>query len=206
MNRRLLVATRNLHKTGEIRAILGAGWKVGDLSAHPELPEPEENGETFAQNAAIKAVAASASFPDVWVLADDSGLQVDALGGAPGIYSARYAGPGATDQRNREHLAAELRRALGDGWQEPQAARFRCAMAVARNGAVVARFDGTVEGSVTHPARGEDGFGYDPVFVPEGYRESFGALPAEVKNALSHRARALTEAGKYLEAQPEIGA
>ncbi len=191
MNRRLIVATRNAHKTGEIRAILGGNCDVEDLTAHPELPEPEETGATFAENAAIKAIAASAHFPGAWVLADDSGLEVDALGGAPGIYSARYAGPGATDERNRRRLAAELERVIGPGWEAPQRARFRCAMAMAAGGAVTAQADGTLEGHVVHPAQGEGGFGYDPVFVPEGFADTFGVLPTEVKNRLSHRAAAL---------------
>ena len=93
---RLLIATRNAHKTAEIAAILGPAWEVADLNAHPGVPSPEETGETFAENAAIKALAASRVF-DGWVLADDSGLEVDALAGAPGVRSARYAGPGATE-------------------------------------------------------------------------------------------------------------
>lgn len=198
MNRRLIVATRNAHKTGEIRTILGAGWDVEDLTGRPELPEPEETGATFAENAAIKAVAASAHFPEAWVLADDSGLEVDALGGAPGVYSARYAGPGATDAGNRRHLAAELERVVGADWQAPQRARFRCAMAIAVGGKVAAQVDGAVEGHVVHPAQGEGGFGYDPVFAPQGYEDSFGVLPAEVKNRLSHRAAALAKAVEFL--------
>lgn len=198
MNRRLIVATRNSHKTREIRAILGAGWDVEDLTGRPELPEPEETGATFAENAALKAVAASAHFPEAWVLADDSGLEVDALGGAPGVFSARYSGPGATDERNRRHLAAELERVVGEGWQAPQRARFRCAMAVAAGGKVAAQFDGAVKGAVVHPAQGEGGFGYDPVFVPEGFEASFGVLPADVKNRLSHRAAALANAVEFL--------
>src|SRR4051794_33733585 len=105
---RLLVATKNAHKTAEIRAMLGADWTVEDLTVHPDIPAPEETGSTFAENAAIKALAASARFPG-YVLADDSGLEVDALGGAPGVISARYAGPGATDADNRGRLLRELR-------------------------------------------------------------------------------------------------
>lgn len=199
MNRRLIVATRNAHKTGEIRAILGAAWEVEDLTGRGELPEPAETGATFAENAAIKAAAASAHFPAAWVLADDSGLEVDALGGAPGVYSARYSGLGATDKRNRDHLAAELERVIGAGWQAPQRARFRCAMAIATGGEVAAQFDGVVEGHVVHPAQGEGGFGYDPVFVPQGFEGSFGVLPVEVKNRLSHRAAALAKGVEFLQ-------
>ena len=198
MPRRLIVATRNAHKTGEIAACLGSDWQVEDLSHRRDLPEPAETGSTFAENAAIKALDAVPHFPGALVLADDSGLEVDALGGAPGVYSARYSGPGATDARNRAHLAAELERVVGPAWQAPQPARFRCAIALAEGGAVVAKFDGTVEGHVVHPAQGEGGFGYDPVFVPAGHIESFGILPAETKNALSHRARALQQVAAWL--------
>ena len=104
---RLLIATRNAHKTGEIQAILGSDWEVADLNAHPEVPSPEETGETFAENATIKAVAASQVFGG-WVLADDSGLEVDALGGAPGVRSARYSGPDATDASNRVKMLVAL--------------------------------------------------------------------------------------------------
>ena len=115
MSQKILLATRNAHKTQEVRAILGDGWSVEDLLAHPELPEVEETGTTFAANAALKAVAGSRHFPDGWVIADDSGLEVDALGGAPGVYSARYAGPGADDEANRQKLVRELRAALQPG-------------------------------------------------------------------------------------------
>jgi XTP/dITP diphosphohydrolase len=203
VTRRILLATRNAHKSGEIRAILGPDWTVEDLNAHPEIPDIEETGVTFAENAAIKALAGSQHFPDGWVLADDSGLEVDALGGAPGVYSARYAGPGADDVTNRRFLANELWRKLGDNWQEPQSARFHCNMAVARDGKIAAQFDGTVEGHVVHPEQGKGGFGYDPVFIPVGYGETFGVLPAELKNRLSHRAAALAKAVEFLRSQPE---
>ena len=183
MKRRLIIATRNAHKTQEIRAMLGAGWTVEDLTTRADLPEPAETGDSFAANSYIKAQAGSAASPGNWVLADDSGLEVDVLGGAPGVRSARYAAPEATDADNRRRLATELQRVVGDKWQSPQ-------------------FDGAVEGCVVHPADGEGGFGYDPVFVPAGYAESFGMLPAEVKNALSHRARALRQVIAWLSEQP----
>ena len=196
----LLLATRNVHKTLEVRAILGPAWKVEDLLGKPELPEVEETGLTFADNAALKALTASKHAPKGWVLADDSGLEVDALGGAPGIYSARYAGPDATDEDNRLHLADELRAKVGPGWARPQPARFRCCIAIAWGGELAKQFDGVVEGAVVHPARGEEGFGYDPVFVPAGYQETFAELPAEVKNRLSHRGRAMGKALEFLRA------
>lgn len=188
--RRLLIATKNAHKTSEIRAILGDGWLVDDLTAHPEIPAPDETGTTFAENASIKAIAASLIFPD-YVLADDSGLEVDALGGAPGVQSARYSGPGATDASNRACLLEEL-----SGAESP--ARFRCVMAIAQQGKVLGTFSGTVEGRIVSDERGGGGFGYDPLFIPEGFTETFGELSSEIKNGLSHRARALTEAREFL--------
>lgn len=187
----LLVATKNAHKTAEIRAMLGPAWEITDLNAHPEVPAPEETGATFAENAAIKAVAASRVFPGL-VLSDDSGLEVDALGGAPGILSARYAGPGATDADNRARLLRELAAVRAPG--QPCAARFRCVMALAEDGRVLATFAGAVEGAIIEEERGDGGFGYDALFVPEGHRETFAQLSGEVKNGLSHRARALSAA------------
>lgn len=188
--RRLLIATKNAHKTSEIRAILGDGWLVEDLTAHPEIPAPDETGPTFIENASIKAIAASLMFPD-YVLADDSGLEVDALGGAPGVQSARYSGPTATDASNRARLLKEL-----SGAESP--ARFRCVMAIARQGKVLGTFSGTVEGRIISGERGGGGFGYDPLFIPAGFSETFGELSSEIKNGLSHRGRALGEAREFL--------
>ena len=191
---RLLVATKNARKTAEIRAILGDGWEITDLTAHPAMPSPEETGATFEENARIKAEAASLVFPG-FVLSDDSGLEVDALGGAPGVHSARYAGAHGDDAANR----AALRRALAEGGApEPWAARFRCAMAIAESGRTLATFDGRVEGRVIAEERGTGGFGYDALFIPAGHRETFGELPSDVKNTLSHRARALAKAAATL--------
>lgn len=198
MTQKILLATRNAHKTQEVRAILGAGWSVEDLLSHPGLPEVEETGTTFAENAALKAVAGSQHFPEGWVIADDSGLEVDVLGGAPGVYSARYAGPDADDEANRQKLVRELRRVLVPGSGQAPAARFRCCIAVARGGETVAQFDGAVEGMVIPAARGEGGFGYDPMFIPAGYQDTFAELPAEIKNRFSHRGAALRQAAEFL--------
>lgn len=192
---RLLVATKNAHKTAEIRAMLGPAWEIEDLNAHPEVPAPEETGTTFAENAAIKAVAASQLFPGL-VLSDDSGLEVDALGGAPGVMSARYAGPGATDADNRARLLREL--AATEATDEAHTARFRCVMALAREGEVLATFDGTVEGVIIGDEKGEGGFGYDSLFVPEEHGSTFGELSAKVKNFISHRARAMAAVHQHL--------
>ena len=182
----LLVSTRNLHKVGEIRAILGPRFLVSDLSSVPDMPEVEETGTTFEENATLKALAASLLFGG-WVIADDSGLEVDALGGAPGVQSARYAGSDTNDDANNELLLRNLRSFHG----AERSARFRCVIVLARNGRKLAAFSGAVEGSILSGPHGGEGFGYDPLFVPQGHSDSFAQLGSEVKNALSHRAMAL---------------
>ena len=163
---------------------------VTDLTQFPDIPPADESGTTFVANATIKALAACAALPaDSWVLADDSGLEVDALNGAPGIYSARYSGENATDATNRVTLLSELG-ATGARGKE-RSARFRCVLVLARNGEVIASCDGSVEGIITNEEKGGGGFGYDPLFVPEGHCATFAELSAEVKNSLSHRARAV---------------
>lgn len=182
----LIVATHNAHKTGEMRKILGDLFEsIEDLTSIPGLEPPVEDGETFAENSAIKALAASTERPEALILADDSGLEVDALGGAPGIYSSRFAGEDATDADNREKLLQDLTE------KSERSARFRCVVTIARNGEVLSSFDGAVEGTIAETMTGEGGFGYDPVFIPEGYDRSFGELSEEIKNGMSHRGRAL---------------
>ncbi|PYJ29540.1 MAG: non-canonical purine NTP pyrophosphatase, RdgB/HAM1 family [Verrucomicrobia bacterium] len=184
----LIVATRNAHKTREIQRILGPAFMVTDLSAHPEIPDIRENGKSFEENAILKAVGASRHLPG-FIVADDSGLEVDALGGAPGIFSARYAGENATDKQNIERLLGELARTVAD--ETKRSAQFRCAIALARKGELLGTFEGIVEGIVVERARGLYGFGYDPIFVPRGFQETFAELPAEVKDTISHRAKAI---------------
>jgi len=192
---RLLIATKNAHKAAEIGAILGGAWEVVDLNAYPGVPAPEETGDTFAENAAIKALAASRLFSGL-VLSDDSGLEVDALGGAPGVFSARYAGEDATDAGNRAKLIRELASKREEG--KLCCARFRCVMALAKSGTMLGVFDGAIEGAIIEQERGGGGFGYDSLFVPHGYRETFAELPAEVKNGGSHRARAVAKVVEFL--------
>jgi XTP/dITP diphosphohydrolase len=184
----LVVATRNKHKTREIEHILGPEFIVHDLGAHPNVPEILESGTSFEENATLKALAASRQLPGL-VIADDSGLEVDALGGAPGIYSARYAGPNGTDRDKIDRLLRELGRvrATDDG----RRARFRCIVTLARQGDLLGMFEGTVGGRIAETARGGSGFGYDPIFVPDGFDETFGDLPTEVKNTISHRGKAI---------------
>jgi len=184
----LLVSTRNTHKVREIRAILGPSFEVSDLSALAATPDVDETGATFEDNATLKAVAASQIF-DGWVIADDSGLEVDALAGAPGVYSARYAGNEATDADNNALLLKNLESVGG----EDRLARFRCVIVLARAGRKLATFSGVVEGVIADQPKGAGGFGYDPLFVPQGFFETFGQLPAGTKNLLSHRARALNK-------------
>ena len=182
----LIVATRNAHKTREIRRILGADFAVSDLSAYPEAPETVETGKTFEENAVLKATTASRQLPGL-VVADDSGLEVDALGGAPGIYSARYAGQNATDKQNIDELLAELARIE----RAKRSARFCCVIALAREGKLLGTFEGVVEGMIVDSPRGRGGFGYDPVFMPTEFGKTFGQLSPTEKDQVSHRARAL---------------
>ena len=185
VTQRLVVATTNRHKAEEIRAALAPhGWAVES----PEgLPEVEEDGATFEANALLKAAAAARVLGRP-ALADDSGLVVPVLGGAPGVHSARFAGPGATDGENNALLVARLE-ALGA--HEPSAA-FVCAMVVAApDGRVLARAEGRVDGLLRWPARGAGGFGYDPLFFHPGSGCRFSELTREAKNAVSHRGEAL---------------
>ena len=184
----LVVATRNTHKTREIQHIFGPEFKVRDLLAHPEVSEILETGASFEENAKLKALASSRKLPGL-VIADDSGLEVDALGGAPGVYSARYAGAKATERDKIEKLLRELER-VGDN-ADGRRARFRCVMALAHDGNVLGTFEGIVEGKIANEARGDSGFGYDPVFIPDGFEQTFGELPADVKNTISHRGKAI---------------
>jgi len=194
--RHLVIATHNTHKTGEFRALLGEGWCVEDLTMYPELPVPVEDGATFEENAGIKARSAASRLGEaVLVVADDSGLEVDHLAGRPGIFSARYAGPGAGDAGNRDQVLRELEGVPAEG----RSARFRCVLAVARGAEVLACFSGAVEGRLTGADAGQGGFGYDPIFIPEGHDATFGELPSAVKNGLSHRARALEKLLGWLE-------
>lgn len=191
----LLVATRNAHKTEEIQRILGSQFNVTDLAAHPEIPHIAESGTTFQENAILKAVAVSKRMPG-FVIADDSGLEVEALRGAPGIYSARYAGMNATDQEKTHKLLEELAR-VGSA-KNARRARFRCVLALACKGEILGIFEGIVEGQIADRPRGSHGFGYDPIFMPEGFQRTFGELAPAEKNQLSHRARALEKLRTFL--------
>lgn len=191
---RLIIATRNAHKTAEIRAMIGDRFEVLDVTSFPECPEIEETGTSFLENARLKAEGISRVI-DGWVLSDDSGLEVDALGGAPGVWSSSFGGEEGNHALNNARLLREM-----EG-KADRRARFRCTMVLAQGGEEVANFSGTVEGTIIADARGAMGFGYDPLFVPEGHASTFAELGDEVKNTLSHRARALTQAVEFLSQQ-----
>jgi XTP/dITP diphosphohydrolase len=191
---RLLLATRNAHKSREFAQIFGDDFALEDLRAHPEISEVLEDGLTFAENARIKATAVSRQLPGL-VLADDSGLEVDSLGGAPGVFSARYAGAGASDEANRQKVLVELAKRGPDA---ARMARFHCALALARDGRVLAICEGSVAGEIVRQARGAAGFGYDPLFQPNKFSETFAELPAATKNSISHRGRAVTKMKQFL--------
>ncbi|PYK53282.1 MAG: non-canonical purine NTP pyrophosphatase, RdgB/HAM1 family [Verrucomicrobia bacterium] len=184
----LIVATRNTHKTREIEQILGSKLTVRDLTEHPEISEIMESGTSFEENAKLKAIAVSERLQGL-VVADDSGLEVDPLGGAPGVHSARYAGADASPEKKIARLLDEL--AKIDAKSNQRRARFRCVLAVARGGRVLATFEGVVEGKIAERPRGSHGFGYDPIFIPDGFEQTFAELPEEVKNNISHRAKAI---------------
>ncbi len=191
----LIIATTNEGKARELAEMLsGMRVRLRGLAEFPNVREAEETGETFEENAALKATFYGHLLGGA-TLADDSGLEVDALGGAPGVRSARYAGAGASDSQRVELLLEELKR----GGARDRSARFVCVVAIYEPGAEEAQlFRGVCEGTIAEEPRGDNGFGYDPVFVPEGHAESFAQLPTAVKQRISHRARALAEARAYL--------
>lgn len=222
----LVIATRNTHKVDEIRAILGGEFNCLCLRDFPNAPAVIEDAPTFAGNATKKAVqlahhlsSLSSRNPrlgsPVLVLADDSGLEVDALDGAPGVHSARFAAPDKSANASDTDNNAKLLRLLQNIPSEKRTARFRCVLALtpmlepapASASPVCATdefelntelFDGTCEGRIAFAPMGQGGFGYDPLFVPNGFNETFGELGEDVKNRLSHRAQALTKLRKRL--------
>src|SRR5438874_12716896 len=159
----LLLATRNPNKTRESHELLGQAFDVIDLSSFLEIAIPEETGRTFEENATLEAIAVSKKLPNL-VIADDSGLEVDALRGVPGIFSARYAGENANSKENVSKLLHELR--AQNIATEKRSARFRCVIVLAQNGKVLGRFEGVVEGKIVEPPRGSGGVGYDPLYDP----------------------------------------
>lgn len=192
----LLIATHNEGKVAELRPLLQSAlpFKLPSLAEFPEIGEVEETGETFAENASLKA-RAYAEQSRLWTLSDDSGLEVAALKGAPGVYSARYGGQAKTFAERIRMLLEEMSRS----GSRDRRARFVCAIAVADpKGEIVNLSTGICEGLIADAPRGTNGFGYDPVFVPDGYDQTFGELSTEVKERISHRARAIFAARSFL--------
>ena len=191
----LLVATHNEGKVRELtRMLAGLPLRVRRLAEWPDIPEAEETGATFEENAVLKALHYSAR-AGLLTLSDDSGLEVAALGGAPGVFSARYGGPSATYPERMARLLAEVEAAGGS----ERAARFVCVIALADpSTGEVRTFEGVCAGRLADKPRGTGGFGYDPVFIPDGHAQTFGELPAETKQTLSHRARAAAKAREHI--------
>ena len=213
----MLIATRNRHKVGEIRAILGGSFQFLTLNDFPDAPEVVEDAPTFDGNATKKAVELArwlaVTFPPtrhsspLFVLADDSGLEVDALGGAPGVHSARFAAMDSAKSGNTPDTDnnAKLLRLLKDVPLEKRRARFHCVIALVQVPSPKSTvhspqlFDGACEGRIIFEPRGKNGFGYDPLFVPVGLEKTFAELGEDVKNKLSHRAKALEKLKKFLQ-------
>lgn len=191
----LLIATRNNGKVKELENLLAdLPVRLRSLNDFPNVPEAEETGATFAENARLKARFYAAR-TGLFALADDSGLSVEALGGAPGIYSARYAGDDASDAERIEKLLKELN-AAGD---KNRRARFVCAAAVADAGGEIKFLaEGICGGAIAQAARGKNGFGYDPIFIPDNFNQTFGELSDDIKRQISHRARAIKKIIRYL--------
>lgn len=196
MLKQIVFATNNAHKLGELRTMLAGRFRVvglADIGCHDDIPE---DADTFEGNALAKAQ---------WVfdhygldcIADDSGLEVDALGGEPGIHSARYAGAGHDDAANNALLLSRL------GGAADRRARFRTVIAMVRKGRQPMYFHGTVEGRILEAPRGASGFGYDPLFVPDGWDKTFAEASADEKNSVSHRGRAVRELCRYLFRSPD---
>lgn len=186
---KILLATHNRHKIEEIRAIFAPiGVELLSVDDVPGLPEDvEEDADTFEGNA-LKKAGALCQASGLWTLADDSGLRVDALDGAPGVYSARFAGPECDTQKNNEKLLQLMK------GKTNRNARFCCTIALCAPDGRHWTVNGICHGTILEVPRGKAGFGYDPLFRPEGYQTSFAELPPEEKNKISHRGRALTQA------------
>jgi XTP/dITP diphosphohydrolase len=184
----LVVASHNQGKVRELRELLEPFGLVVKGAAELTLPEPEETGTTFAENAVLKARAA-AQASGMTALADDSGLSVDALDGAPGIYSARWAG----ESKDFSAAMARVERELEERRATDASARFVCVLALAEPSGETRIFEGEVHGHLVFPPRGGKGFGYDPIFIADGMSETFGELDPALKHTISHRARAFAK-------------
>jgi XTP/dITP diphosphohydrolase len=191
----LLIATYNPGKLRELRELFGAHqFALRDLHSFPAVKVIEETGSTFAENAELKA-AGYARQTGLMTLADDSGLEVSALGGQPGVQSARYAGDGASDDERVQKLLLKL----AESRSSDRAAQFVSVIAVANvTGAILNLSTGVCVGEIARQPRGSNGFGFDPIFIPAGFDKTFAELPSEVKNQISHRGKALKKAAEFL--------
>ena len=191
----LVIATRNRGKLLELRAIVGElPLKLLDLRSFPSVRAVPETGTTFVENASFKAAGYAVQTGEM-TLADDSGLEIDALDGAPGVLSARYAGEGASDAERVDRLLAELSQVKSG----ERTARFISVIAIAnREGVILNLSTGVCEGLIASAPRGANGFGYDPVFIPRGFEQTFAELPPASKNRISHRGKALQAATDFL--------
>lgn len=197
----LVLASRNKHKVEELQRLLeGRNITVLTLSDFPGAPEVKEDGSTFAENARKKAKEIAA-FTGKTVLADDSGLEVDALGGRPGVYSARFAGESASDAENNQKLL----RLLAGVPAEKRTARFRCVIALATPDGIIETVEGSCQGWIGYEPRGSSGFGYDPLFVIDESGRTFAMLTREEKNRISHRGRALRRALPLIDKWRQMG-
>lgn len=195
----LVLATKNVHKIREFKLLLKPLLNRIDLFTLRDFPHyipPEETGQTFEENAVLKATDAAKAL-NKWVLADDSGLVVPALNGAPGVFSARYAGVDASDADNRKKLLKEMEN-LDDMQRQ---AYFECVLALASPIGVVKSSHGKCEGVITTKERGRNGFGYDPLFIKHDYQKTFAELEEDVKNKISHRSKAFSKMLLILENQ-----
>lgn len=188
--RKLVFATNNAHKLEEVRAILGDGYSVSGLKKIGCDEDIPETAGTLDGNAELKARFVKEKY-GYDCFADDTGLEVEALDGAPGVYSARYAGPGHDSEANMELLLKNMR------GKENRRARFRTVICLIE-GDSLRKFEGIVNGTIIDERRGDNGFGYDPVFVPDGFDRTFAELTAEEKNGVSHRGRATSLLSEYL--------
>jgi len=195
MSNTLVIATHNRGKAAEIHKLLcDIPWQLLSLQEFDGVGVAEENKDSYEGNAVLKARYYAVATRS-WVLADDSGLEVAALAGAPGVLSARYAGETASDAERRNLLLSEIDK---QGAVERRA-RFVCSAAIADpSGEIRKLTEGVCEGAIAHEARGDGGFGYDPIFIPNGYTQTFGELAEDIKNQISHRAKALLQARDFL--------
>ncbi|WEA43930.1 XTP/dITP diphosphatase [Priestia aryabhattai] len=195
--REIIIATKNAGKVKDFETLFSPkGFQVKSLLDFPEMEDVEETGVTFAENATLKAEAISFALNKP-VIADDSGLAIDALNGEPGVYSARYAGENKDDNANIEKVLQKL----NDVPFEKRTARFHCALAIAVPGKRTEIVEGTCAGHILEEKRGENGFGYDPIFFVEKWRCSMAELSKEQKNQISHRANALKKLAPLIDAQ-----